>query len=121
MHTTIQIEGKTVAVSTTKQADAILSSRSLPLTVEMELFFACLLCKKVRFCVDDKNQDSSVRINEKLSVRFRPVMLRDCSRQEVAERPVTDFPMVKRSPYIPKWLRIDFRFGHWQGEFGYVS
>ena len=121
MQTTIQIDGKPVEVSTTKEADAILTSRDLPLTVEMELFFSCLLCKKVRFIIDDKHDDVSVHINNKLAVRFRPVMLRDCSKAEVGSRLVTDFPIVKRTPYIPKWLHIDFRFGHWFGEFGYIS
>jgi hypothetical protein len=121
VQTTIHIEGKPVAVTTTREADAILSSRALPLTVEMELFFSCLLCKKVRFYINDKNETASVSVNEKLSVRFRPVMLRACTKQEVHKRPLTDFPIVKRSPYIPKWLHIDFRFGHWFGEFGYVS
>jgi hypothetical protein len=121
MQTTIEIDGKPVTVSTTKEADAILSSRALPLTVEMELFFSCLLCKKVRFFVDDQKEDSSVHINDKLAIRFRPVMLRDCSKQDADQRPITDFPIVKREPYIPKWLRIDFRFGHWFGEFGYLS
>ena len=121
MQTTIQIDGKPVEVSTTREADAILTSRDLPLTVEMELFFSCLLCKKVRFLIDDNNDEVSVSINNKLSVRFRPVMLRDCSKAEAESRPVTDFPIVKRKPYIPKWLHIDFRFGHWFGEFGYTT
>ncbi|WP_455365587.1 hypothetical protein [Kaarinaea lacus] len=120
MQTTIEIDGKAVAVSTTKEADAILSSRALPLIVEMELFFSCPLCKKVRFFVDDNKEDSSVHINDKLAIRFRPVMLRDCSKQEVETQLVTDFPIVKKQPYIPKWLYIDFRFGHWFGEFGYI-
>ena len=121
MQTTIEIDGKPVEVSTTKEADAILTSRDLPLTVEMELFFSCLLCKKVRFLIDDNNDEVSVSINNKLSIRFRPVMLRDCSKAEVESRPVTDFPIVKIKPYIPKWLHIDFRFGHWFGEFGYTA
>jgi len=121
MQTTIQIDGKPVEVSTSKEADAILTIRDLPLTVEMELFFSSLLCKKVRFFIDDKNDDVSVAINNKLSIRFRPMMMHDCSTADAESCSVTDFPIVKRMPYIPKWLHIDFRFGHWFGEFGYTS
>ena len=121
MQTTIEIDGKPVEVSTTKEADAILSSRDLPLTVEMELFFSNLLCKKVRFFIDDKKDDVAVHINNKLAIRFRPVMLGGCSAANIESCSVTDFPIVKKTPYVPKWLHIDFRFGHWFGEFGYIS
>ena len=121
MRTTIEIDGKPVEISTSKEADAILSSRDLPLTVEMELYFSCLLCKKVRFMADEQNSSASVLINNKLSVRFRPVMLRECTKEEAGKRLITDFPIVKQKPYIPKWLYIDFRFGHWFGEFGYLT
>ncbi|WP_455200095.1 hypothetical protein [Kaarinaea lacus] len=120
MQTTIQIDGKPVEVSTTREADAILRSRDLPLTVEMELFFSNLLCKKVRFFIDDKKDDVAVHINNKLAIRFRPVMFGDCSAANIESCSVKDFPIVKKSPYIPKWLHIDFRFGHWFGEFGYT-
>jgi len=121
MNTTINIDGKPVSVSTSKEADVILSSRELPLTVEMDLFFSCPLSKKVRFIVDDEPEDMAVHINEKLAVRFRPVIYRDCSKQEAGHWVMTDFPIVKRSSYVPKWLDIDFRFGHWFGEFGYLN
>ena len=59
MHTTIEIDGKPVEVSTTKEADAILSNRDLPLTVEIELYFSCLLCKKVRFYAEHDTEKAS--------------------------------------------------------------
>ena len=121
MNTTIEIDGKQVAVSTSKEADEILTHRNLPLTVEMELLFSCLLCKKVRFFAEQDPSTTSVQVSDKLSVRFRPVMLRDCPRDEAEKRPTTDFPIVKQKPYIPRWLHIDFRFGHWFGEFGYLG
>jgi len=121
MQTTIEIDGKPVQVSTSKEADMILSHRSLALNVEMELYFSCLLCKKVRFLANKSESTPSVPINDKLSVSFRPVTLRECSPEDAEERPIADFPIVKKKPYIPKWLHIDFRFGHWFGEFGYLS
>ena len=132
MDKTVEIQGKRLEISTTKEADAILSSRNLPVCVEMELLFDVLLSKKVKFLLfnDDSthpedNHDLTVNVNEKLSTRFRPVMIKCDSnipkeKSDVSEHcHFTDFPIKKVVPYIPRWLHIDFRFGHWFGEFGY--
>lgn len=138
MHKTVEIQGKRLEISTTKEADAILASRNLPVCVEMELLFDVLLSKKVKFLLfnDDSahpkgNHDLTVNVNEKLSTRFRPVMMQcdnNMSKQKsgtsehshLAEQcHFADFPIKKIKPYIPRWLHIDFRFGHWFGEFGY--
>ena len=87
----------------------------------MELLFSCLLCKKVRFLAANDSSSTSVSINDKLSVNFRPVVLPNCGKEDAANVSVSDFPLIKRKPYVPKWLRIDFRFGHWFGEFGYTA
>ena len=119
MQKTIEILGKPVEISTSKEADAILSSRKLPLIVEMELLFDSLVSKKVRFLTSDHCGGNEVTVNEKLSTRFRPVMMQ-CEKFDMQKQcTVADFPIVKLSPYIPKWLKLDFRFGHWFGEFGY--
>lgn len=119
MRKTIEIQGKPIEISTTTEADAILSSRKIPLVVEMELLFDSLVSKKVRFLTPDSSESSSVSVSEKLSTRFRPVMLQCGEGGKASQCRIIDFPVVKLSPYVPKWLRIDFRFGHWLGEFGY--
>lgn len=87
--------------------------------VEMELLLSSLLSKKVKFLAEKNKTDSSVPVGEKLSIRFRPVMIQGCVGNQLKSCTLEDFPMVKVSPYIPNWLRIDFRFGHSFGEFGY--
>lgn len=127
MQKTVEIQGKPIEISTTKEADAILSSRKLPVCVEMELLFDALVSKKVRFLPfnesalqTNNSTNLTVNINDKLSTRFRPVMMQcDKGAQQSAQCHLTDFPIRKITPYVPKWLRIDFRFGHWFGEFGY--
>jgi hypothetical protein len=121
MHTTIEIDGKPVEVFTSREADSVLSRRTLPLTVEMELFFSYPLRKKIRFMVEERKGPHPVHITEKLSVSFRPLTQKNCSKDDAEQHPVMDFPIVKTQPYIPKWLNIDFRFGHWLGEFGYTN
>lgn len=126
MRKTIEIEGKQLEISTSKEADVILSSRKIPLIVEMELLFDAFVSKKVKFLAPHKlegeqrqEEQATVSVSEKLSTRFRPVMLYCHASNNATNCEIEDFPIVKISPYVPKWLHIDFRFGHWFGEFGY--
>lgn len=121
MHTTIEIQGKAVEISTSKEADAVLTSRQLPLTVEMELLFSSLLFKKVKFLADKDNSNLSVAVNDKLSIRFRPLLMEDCDGEQPAHCNLSELSIDRASTYVPKWLHIDFRFGHWFGEFGYFG
>lgn len=118
METTIHIDDRPVRVHLSDQAARELATRAQPLVVEMELYFSCLIRKKVRF-LEGPGADATP-VTEGLAVRFRPVMTRDCGLDyEGDEPPVTDFPIVKEAPFVPKWLTVDYRNGEWSGEFGY--
>ena len=120
MQITISIEGKDVNVETSAAADRALSGRGQPLLAEMELYFSCFVRKQVRFH-DAGEFDNEVPVADSLTVRFRPVMTAECAiNPEGNEPPITDIPIVKSHPFIPRWLRIDFRRGNWVGEFGYT-
>lgn len=114
----IEIFGKKVAVSLSNAAIKALSSRDKPLIAEMELYFSCLIRKKVRF---RENMDSEVvNVMDQLSVRFRPVMTKACGIDyEGDEPPLTDFPIKKPESFVPHWLKIDFKKNEWIGEFGF--
>ncbi len=121
MQTTVDIEGKTVSVKTSAAADRALSERGQPLLAEMELYFSCLVRKQVRFH-EAGSFDNEVSASEGLNVRFRPVMTDKCGVDfEGDAPPLADFPIVKTRPYVPSWLRIDFKGGEWVGEFGYTN
>ena len=105
----------------------------------MELYFSCLIRKKVRFRdalnVDqsddqsgnqghdqsgDENSATIVTLSGHRQVCFRPVMTRVCGKDyEGDEPPLTDFPIVNAPAYEPRWLHIDYRKNQWQGEFGF--
>lgn len=121
MQESIRIDGKAVTVELSKGARQALSERRLPLLAQMELYFSCLIRKQVRFS-DQRETVRGVPVNEKLSVEFRPVMTKKCGCASAdAEPPLTDFPIAKTYPFIPDWLRIDYRGGQWQGEFGFTK
>lgn len=119
----VEIEGKPVAIVLSDAARNALGRRTSPLVAEMELYFSCLIRKQVRFYEKPPvNSIPVTALNERLHIRFRPVMTKSCGKDyEGDEPPLTDFPIVNSRAYTPHWLHIDFRGGQWQGEFGYDS
>ena len=119
MQKVIEIEGKQVYVEVTNKAGNALSKRISPLLVEVELYFSCLIRKKVRFRDLDK-EGKGQPVTDKLSLTFRPVMTKVCGKDyEGDEPPLADFPIEKAQPYVPSWVKIDYLRNQWYGEFGY--
>ncbi len=111
-------------VELTASARRMLDARTEPLWVEMELFFSCLLRKRLRFNVapPDEVVPSACSAHPRLMVWFRPVMARHCalpSDAVVDELPLMDFPLERRAAFRPRWLTIDYRGGSFCGDFGW--
>ena len=118
MVTDITLANKPLKLHLSSTAQQALAARSSPLYAEMELYFSCLIRFKVRF-YEQASDGEGVAVSDKLVVNFRPVMTQVCGKDyDGDEPPLTDFPIVKQDAFVPKWLRIDFRHGEWQGEFG---
>ncbi|MGQ9666227.1 MAG: hypothetical protein ACUVWB_02845 [Anaerolineae bacterium] len=116
--THITLSGKTLEIRLSPDAEKALAARATPLLAELELLFSCLIRKRVRF--SDLDSENAASASERLFVRFRPVMTQVCAVAEVdGAPPLDDFPIADPKPFVPRWLRIDFRKGAWQGEFGY--
>jgi len=115
------LEGKPFRLTLTEAAHRALAQRATPLIAEMEFYFSCLIRLQVRFYEQDEAA-TATPITPQLSVRFRPVMSRRCDLHAVkGKSPLDDFPLVKRAPYVPHWLHLDYKKGAWVGEFGYQS
>ena len=118
METQVTIQDKNVVVTLSKSAEKALAVRNNILVAEMELYFSCLIRKQVRF--KENIEGDLVNVNEKLAIRFRPVMTKVCGIDyEGDEPPLTDFPIQKPEAFIPRWLKIDFQKNEWIGEFGF--
>ena len=116
-----QLEGKTIAIRLTASAQSALAARSVPLIAEMELYFSCLIRMQVRF-YDGDPALTATPVNEQLAIRFRPVMSERCDMHAVEGKPaLKEFPIIRRQPFVPRWLNLDFKKGIWIGEFGYKS
>ena len=113
------MEGRDVRVYLSRAAQHALDLRTSPLVAEMELYFSCLIRLQVRFHEGAGSSDA-IPVSDKLAIRFRPVAGRRCDLHAVeGSQPLDDFPIVKRSSFVPHWLHIDYQKSEWVGNFGY--
>lgn len=118
---TLKLGERNVELRLSEQARAQLEREAGPLDVEMELYFSCLLRKRVYFR-EAPHTDVAARasLSDKVSVSFRPVMTRHCTIGEVEDAPeVEAAALVRTAAFTPKWLALDYAQGKWEGEFGY--
>ena len=120
----VEMMGKPIQVEISDSAARQLQGRAEPLFIEMELYFSCLIRKRVRVyetVVEPADKRFAVRFSDKLQINFRPVMTKSCSISscEDGKPPLSDFPIRKPQSYIPRWLSLDFSKGKWCGDFGY--
>jgi hypothetical protein len=113
------LHDKPIEIRVSRAAQNALEQRAVPLVAEMELLFSCLLRKRVHF---GESTENATAVNERLAVRFTPIMTRRCSVAEGGATPPSEgFPLENPRPYVPNWLAIDYRRGEWVGEFGYAD
>ncbi len=104
------------------------------LLIEIQIYFSCLLGKRLAFYSDtvlngtwqvDKEEfaamiDDSQKLTDNIYIRFNTVMTKACPVSDyVGPPPVTDFTIKNQKPYVPSWLNIDFGSGEWSGEYGW--
>ncbi len=120
--TEIEISGRPVQVRCTSAALMAMQKRSNPMWVEMELFFSCLIRKRVLFHDHEMSKEAH-EVMSGLYVSFRPVVTKVCHSKNLESwpPPLEDLAIVNTKPYVPKWLTIDFRKAQWYGEFGYTN
>lgn len=119
LNNTVEINGRQVLVEWSKAAARELDQRNQPLVVELELYFSCLVKKFVHFH-ESVQQRTTIPVNEKLHVFFRPVTSTACSF-EVADRlgrqPEIELDTPSVHKIAPKRVSIDFTKGQWRGEY----
>jgi len=114
---TVTLNGKTINVSWTKRANRTLAKRTQPIIVEMQLFFSCVVKKRVLF--HDTCEHQSTTVTDNLQILFRPVEAASCDPIEFAK----NYPEKKQmdsSKAIKmraKNLLIDYVEEQWVGEF----
>jgi hypothetical protein len=120
-HRSVVMGNKNLRVEWTDRADRALQTRSQPLIIEMQLYFSCVVKKRVLF--HDSSKLDVTDVNGSMKIAFQPIQAAVCDPEEFARKypigRVLDSPAA--SKMIPSRLSIDFRQGQWQGEFGYKA
>ncbi|MES9962379.1 MAG: hypothetical protein ABW116_02460 [Candidatus Sedimenticola sp. 20ELBAFRAG] len=106
-----------VEVRWTDRAGLALSNLTSPLTVEMQVYFTCVVKKRVLF--HEQNDQQATPVTGQLQILFNVVESTSCDPVEFAN----NFPVkrVFESPAAqkmkPSALEIDYKDGHWSGLF----
>ncbi len=117
---TVPINQREVEVNWTDRADRELRRLEQPLVVEMQLYFSCVVKKRVLFH-HQSDQFDSVRVNDRIRMVFRSIASAVCNPEEFA----ASYPQGKNlsvgraARMVPRRVEIDYRQGNWEGQFHY--
>lgn len=127
---------KAVDIKLSKAASQQSEKLDSILLVEIQVYFSCLLGKRLAFYSQKKIEGvwqlSEDELNEVLTnaqkltnniyVRFNTVMTKSCPVGDyVGPPPVTDFTIRNQTPYVPSWLDLDYVNGQWCGQYGWKA
>lgn len=114
---TTMLRGSPLEVCWTERAERAMAARPSPLIVEMQLYFTCVVKKRVLF--HDHFDQLLTPVNDKLQILFRPVESESCDPAAFAQ----NFPVRRElttpaaARLKPSRLAIDFQGDDWHGEF----
>ena len=119
-HTTLTLRGKPLTVSWTGRAEKEMVRRNTPLLAEMQLYFTCVVKKRVVFHqAGHCDEVESMAVNDHLNIAFRPVEANSCDPEEFAANfPVRrEFESTGAVKMHPSHLHLDYKNRAWTGEF----
>ncbi len=113
-----RLNNKELFVEWTDRAQRQLDQKPKPLVVEMQLYFSCVVKKRVLF--HEQVDFDTAMVNDQIKLAFRSIQSDVCSPEVFAR----DFPEARElnavsDKMIPNRVSIDFKGGEWIGEFGY--
>lgn len=111
--------GKFLDVNISQRAHKALNKLGTPIYVELELYFSCLIRKRVLVSTQKVESRKYISPYERVNVTFSPVMTKACEINPNQTPELVEFPIKKPDAYLPKWLTLDYRQNEFIGEFGY--
>ena len=116
---TVRINQRDVEIKWTGRAERALQDGRQPLIVELQLYFSCVVQKRVVF--HQRAEFDTVVVNNRLEIVFRPIASAVCDPREFAlSHPAgKDLSGGVAVRMIPRFVEIDYRQGNWEGQFGY--
>jgi hypothetical protein len=115
----IDIRGKKMSIMYSKRAEKALSERDTALIAELQLYFTCVVQKRVQF--HEHSELETITANPKLEIAYRTVQSNACDPVEFAEKhPVKKELNSKGAKTMrPSLFQIDFMNGVWVGDFSF--
>ncbi len=115
----ILLNQRPLVVCWSDRAGQALQALDEPLFVELQLYFSCVVKKRVIF--HHQSPSDAVKVNTNLCIAFRAVTAAACTPEVFASQ----YPEGRELSGEAAWrmqptrLEIDFRNNQWQGEFAY--
>ncbi len=115
----IDIRGKKMSIMYTKRAEKALAKRGSSLTAELQLYFTCVVQKRVVF--HEHSVLDTITANSRLEIAYHTVQSNDCDPVEFADtHPVKKELKSKGALAMrPSILKIDCKKGQWVGDFSF--
>jgi len=134
MKTNLVFHDKTIDIELSQSAEKQHQLLDSPLVIEIQIYFSCLISKRIAFYsaqrsngtsqintveLADKLRDS-LKLSDNLYVRVTAIMTKSCSvKDSIGPPPVSDFLIKNQKPYVPAWLKIQYKKGQWNGQYGW--
>ena len=115
----IDIRGKKMSIMYTKRAEKALQLRTAPLIAELQLYFTCVVQKRVNF--HEQYNLETITANPHLEIAYHAVQSDACDPVEFAEKhPVKKELNSKAAASMrPSLLKIDYKNSKWVGDFSF--
>lgn len=115
----IDIRGKKMSIMYSKRAEKALDERTNSLIAELQLYFTCVVQKRVIF--HEQTDLDTITANPKLKITYHTVQSNACDPIEFADsHPVKKELNSKGALSMrPSLFRIDYKNGEWIGDFSF--
>lgn len=115
----IDIRGKKMDIMYSKRAERALKKRDTSLIAELQLYFTCVVQKRVIF--HEKTGLDTITANPNLEIAYHTVQSNACDPVEFADKhPVKKELNSKGAKSMrPSIFRIDYKNGQWLGDFSF--
>jgi hypothetical protein len=116
---TVVINRRSLEVSWTARAESELQRSEQALVVELQLYFSCMVQKRVLF--HRRVDFDTTAVVDGLEIAFRPIASAVCDPREFAlQHPAgEELSTVGSARMVPRVVELDFRQGNWEGNFNY--
>ena len=113
----INIRGKKMDIMYSRRAEKALLQRSHPLIAELQLYFTCVVQKRVNF--HDKSELETITANPLLEIAYHSVQSDACDPVEFHKKHPVKQELNSKSAQLmrPSCMQIDYKKGKWLGDF----